>query len=303
MTKSSASSGHKLGQLVGDWFEEYFVFPLLQKVGQELELFVDSRFVKRTVRTGKIIWYDIDGNAVDYDAVLELRGSATKRGVPVAFIECFWRRGSRHSKDKARDDSGKLLPMKETYPTARFLGIISGGDFTKPARELVKTRGIDLFYIPKTKIVQAFQDCGLIIDYPDKMPEGEKAKLVENFELLFSDLKKIEVRDKLHELVGTTVINGYVDRVRATLSSLPQEIRFILRNNSQPICFKSVSTASNFLENPTFKMDSPIKTYVYEVSYSDGSEFIKEVSTLNELRELHEEIESLERHISQILNS
>ena len=50
-------------------------------------------------------------------------------------------------------------------------------------------------------------------------------------------------------------------------------------------------------------MDSPIKTYVYEVLYSDGSEFIKEVSTLKELKELHEEIESLERHISQILNS
>lgn len=303
MAENSASSGHKLGQLVGDWFEEYFVYPLLQKVGDELNLFVDSRFVERTItsgRSGKIIWNDIDGNAVDYDAVLELGGDVEKKGVPVAFIECFWRRGSRHSKDKARDDSGKLLPMKDTYPTARFLGIISAGDFTNPARELVRTRGIDLFYIPKAKIVQAFKDCGLIMDYPDKLPEEEKANLVRDFELLFSASKKLEVREKLHELVGVAAINGYVDRFRSTLSALPQEIRFILRNDSQPICFESISEASVFLENPAFKMDSPIETYIYEVTYTDGSEFVKEVATLDELKKLHEEIQSLEKHMSAI---
>ena len=57
---------------------------------------------------GKIQWKDEDGNTVDFDFVLELDGTPDSVGVPVAFVECFWRRGSRHSKDKARDDSGKL---------------------------------------------------------------------------------------------------------------------------------------------------------------------------------------------------
>lgn len=301
MVNNNASSGHKLGQLVGDWFEEYFVFPLLQTVGEKLNLFVDSRFVNRTARSGKILWSDIDGNEVDYDAVLELGGSAEKRGVPVAFIECFWRRGSRHSKDKARDDSGKLLPMKDSYPTARFLGIVSAGDFTNPARELVRTRGIDLFYIPKAKIVQAFSDCGLVVDYPDKLAEEQKSELVRNFESIFTLEKKIEVKTKLHELVGLTAINGYVDRVRSTLSALPQEIRFILRQDSQPISFESVAEASEFLKSPTFEMNSPIETYIYEVTYSDGSEFIKEVDTLEELSALHDEIQMLEKHMRELL--
>jgi len=137
MANKNASSGHKLGQLIGDWYEEFFVLPLLQEVGKNLKLFVDSRFIDRNVREGKRLWDDLDGNSVDYDYVLELKGTDKKRGIPVAFIECFWRRGSRHSKDKARDDSGKLMPMRETYPTARFLGIVSAGNFTKPARELV----------------------------------------------------------------------------------------------------------------------------------------------------------------------
>jgi len=301
MTGNNASSGHKLGQLVGDWFEEHFVFPLLQKAGEKLNLFVDSRFVNRTVRSGKIIWNDIDGNAVDYDAVLELGGAENIKGVPVAFIECFWRRGSRHSKDKARDDSGKLLPMKDTYPTARFLGIVSAGDFTNPARELVRTRGIDLFYIPKAKIVQAFGDCGLIVDYPDKLAEDDKAQLVQTFELTFTAQKKLEVKEKLLELVGLTAINGYIDRVKSTLSALPQEIRFILRHDSMPISFESVSEASVFLVNPSFKMDSPIETYIYEVTYTDGSEFVKEVASLEELKILHEEIQLLERHMRELL--
>lgn len=300
MAENNASSGHKLGQLIGDWFEEYFVFPLLQRVGEKLSLFVDSRFVERTMRSGKIIWNDVEGNAVDYDAVLELGRSADKKGVPVAFIECFWRRGSRHSKDKARDDSGKLLPMKDTYPTARFLGIISAGDFTNPARELVRTRGIDLFYIPKTKIVQAFGDCGLVIDYPDRLPEEQKATLVRTFEESFTEAKKLEVKEKLHELVGIAAINGYVDRVRSTLSALPQEIRFILRHDSQPISFESVSKASEFLKQPTFLMDSPLETYIYEVTYTDGSEFMREVSSLEDLRYLHQEIQLLEEHMSTL---
>ncbi len=178
MNNINASSGHKLGQVIGDWFEEYFVYPLLQDVAKKLNLFVDSRFISRKIRGDKIQWKDIDDNYVDYDFVLELNGTKSKAGIPVAFIESFWRRGSRQSKDKARDDSGKLMPMQDTYPSARFLGIVSAGDFTGPAKELVRSRGIDLFYIPKDKIIKAFQINGLIIDYPDKTSEENKAEIV-----------------------------------------------------------------------------------------------------------------------------
>jgi len=284
MANENASSGHKLGQLIGNWYEEYFVLPLLQRVGKSLALFVDSRFVNRKAREEKIIWDDLDGNSVDYDYVLELGGSDNKLGIPVAFIECFWRRGARHSKDKARDDSGKLMPMRETYPTARFLGIVSAGDFTKPARELVRSRDIDIFYVPKEKIVNAFDSCGLIMDYPDKLPEAEKANIVEKFDKHFTVSKKKAVQKSLIKLVGQATIESYVDRVRATLSALPQEIRFILRHESMPITFESVAAATDFLKSPNFKMTSPIESYLYQVTYSDGSEFEKSVDDLGELK-------------------
>jgi hypothetical protein len=40
-TPPKASAGHKVGQLVGDWFEEYFALPLLQEVANELRLYLD----------------------------------------------------------------------------------------------------------------------------------------------------------------------------------------------------------------------------------------------------------------------
>lgn len=34
--KEQSSAGHKLGQLVGDWFQDCFVMPLLQEVAERL---------------------------------------------------------------------------------------------------------------------------------------------------------------------------------------------------------------------------------------------------------------------------
>ena len=299
-TDLKASAGHTLGSQIGDWFEEFFVLPLLQKVAMELKLFLDSRFIEREARTGKIQWQDVDGNSVDYDFVLELNGTTKEMGIPVAFIECFWRRGSRHSKDKARDDSGKLAPMRDTYPTARFLGIVAAGDFTNPARNLVRSREIDLFYIPKDKIVKAFSDCKLTMDYPDKAPEDEKADILEHFRANFSTDKKQEVCEKLVESIGTATIESYVDRVRAALSVLPQEIRFILRHDSAPVVFESLDDATMFLNNPTFNMDNPRESYLYQITYSDGYEFEKTVATLEELKMLHEQINVLATHMNTL---
>ena len=296
-----ASSGHKLGQLVGDWFEQYFSLPLLRQVAGELELYLDNRFVSRPLRGGeKVIWRDVDGNAVDYDFVLELGGSDEERGVPVAFVECFWRRGARHSKDKARDDSGKLRPMRATYPTARFLGILAAGDFTQPARSLVLSQEIDLFYVPKDKVVSAFAENGLDIDYPDQIEEGHKEQIVIEVEAKFSEKKKGNIARSLVGLLGRATVDSYIDRVRSKLSALPQQICLVLRQDSAPIVFEVIMAATEFLENPTFSMDDPTESYLYQVTYSDGSEFESMVGSVDELRTLHGHISDLAEHMNHL---
>ena len=296
-----ASSGHKLGQLVGDWFEQYFSLPLLRQAADALELYLDNRFVTRSLRgKEKIIWPDMDGNSVDYDFVLELGGSDENRGVPVAFVECFWRRGARHSKDKARDDIGKLRPMRATYPTARFLGILAAGDFTNPARSLVLSQEIDLFYVPKDKVVSAFAKNDLVVDYQDQIDEERKEQIVLEFEANFSKQKKDDVSRSLVELLGRATVGSYIDRVRSKLSALPQQICLVLRQDSAPIVFEVIMEATEFLENPTFSMDDPTESYLYQVTYSDGSEFESMVSSIDELRTLHGHISDLAEHMNRL---
>lgn len=286
--------------MIGDWYEECFVLPLLIKVADHLQLYLDHRFRKRPSRREKIVWADDENNDVDYDFVLELDGTDEQRGIPVAFLECFWRRGSRHSKDKARDDSGKLMPMRNVHPTARFLGIIAGGDFTKPARQLVLSREIDLFYVPKAKIIQAFEAVGLTIDYPDKAPEAYKQELADRCVSALNKRISRKVAESLRNLVGETALEAYVDRVRGALGALPQELRFLCRKSSGPRVFETIPEASAFLNDPRFDFSSPTEGYLYEITYSDGTEFQREVATLDQLRLLHKQIERLATHVAAL---
>lgn len=296
-----ASAGHKLGQLVGDWFEEFFVLPLLQTAADHLNLYLDSRFHSRKVRGGaKILWRDVEGNAVDYDFVMELDGSDETLGIPVAYFECFWRRGKRHSKDKARDDTGKLLPMRAVHPTARFLGLVAAGDFTAPARTLVQTRQIDLFYIPKAKIVGAFAAHSLQMDYPDRLAESEKAKLAAAFQEDLTPANKRQVAETLRQLVGETSLATYVDRVRAALGALPQEVRFLAQRRSSPAVFETIADATKFLKAPTFDFSAATEDFAYEITFTDGTEFERELDTLDDVRDLHQRIERLAAHMASL---
>ena len=297
---ANASAGHKLGQLVGDWFEGYLVLPLLTSVADGLRLYLDHRFHERRARGEKIYWTDEEGNTVDYDFVMELAGSEDTMGAPVAFFECFWRRGSRHSKDKARDDSGKLAPMSLVHPTARFLGIVAAGDFTQPAHHLVLSRGIDLFYVPKDKVIASFAAIGMQVDYPDKAPEDEKQRLVREFEGALTNRAKRKAADKLRALLGKPAIDTYVDRVRAARGAIPQEIRFFARHDSAPRIFETIPGATEFLKSPDFDFGNPAETYLYQITYSNGAEFERQVDSLEGLRRLHEQTDLLAAHMASL---
>ncbi|MHB1424937.1 MAG: hypothetical protein ACYC3I_17330 [Gemmataceae bacterium] len=242
----------------------------------------------------------MEGNEVDYDFVMELDGTDEKLGIPVAFFECFWRRGKRHSKDKARDDTGKLLPMRDVHPTARFLGIVAGGDFTAPARVLVQNRQIDLFYIPKAKIVSAFEKHALGIEYTDKLPEAEKAKLADAFMHGLNKKKKHQVATTLQELVGEVSLDSYVARIRGALGALPQEIRIIAQRQSKPEVFETIAEATAFLHNPKFDFPNLVENFIYEITYTDGTEFDRMLDTIEEVKTLHQEIERLAVHIGSL---
>ncbi len=300
-----ASSGHKLGQIVGDWYEKYFALPLLSEVSEHLGLFIDNRYLHRKCRREKIIWKDSENNCVDYDFVLELNGNDNSFGVPVAFFETFWRRGARHSKDKARDDSGKLLPMRSTYPTARVLGIISAGDFTEPAREYVSSRHIELFYVPKEKIISAWRLEGLDIDYDDRAPEETKSELAKKTQKAIEKdpllLESIASRLKL--LVGESTLNSFKLLIHSKLSATPQEYIITMAVKSRPIVFKNYSDVDIFINQHEPEIDTSAKkiTYNFDVVFGDGDTFSGENLQWSELRKRHQELKALVIHMENLV--
>lgn len=295
-----SSSGHKLGQVIGDWWEIRVIYPLLLEVAESLNLFLDNRIVERICRSEKVQWADIDDNFVDYDFVFELGGTLTEKGIPVAFLESFWRRGARHSKDKARDDTNKLLPMRETYPTARFLAIAACGEFTSPAREYVRSRSVELLLIPKEKIIEAFKSIEITIDYPDNLPELEKNVLAYDLELKFTEEAQIVAAKNLKNIVGHSAFNSFKQRIESSLKAQPQEIRIYSLSKSEAVVFDCIAQASEFLisDTPIFPSDNSSIQYEYEVTFSDGTEFSRSVFSIDEARMINEQLLTLVNHIS-----
>ena len=300
-----ASSGHKLGQIIGDWWEEYVVLPLISEVGHSLDLFLDHRFIERSCRGKKINWKDSNGNVVDYDYVLEFAGNSDRIGVPVAFFESFWRRGARHSKDKARDDTNKLLPMRSTYPTARFLAIAACGEFTKPAIDYVRSHDVHLFHVGKDSIVRAFKKKGLTIDYADSLEEEKKRVIVRELEVNLTKSVKVEVYKELRKIEGEAKFKAFTDEIKLAIAAEPKSINFSVVSKSTPRVFGNLSEFQAYLDESDAvispgKFSNAFETsFAYAVTYSDDTKFRADLDSLEQLKDWNDQLTAVNSHIQK----
>jgi len=266
---------------------------------------LDNRSVERKCRGEKVTWPDTQENFVDYDFVLEINGTNAKTGIPVAFIESFWRRGARHSKDKARDDTNKLLPMRDSYVTARLLGIAACGEFTEPARDYVRSRNVELFYIGKNSILEAFSSCGVPLDYPDDLSEGQKLRLLREAQKLLTPKVKKKIVRVLQEVETGRDLESFKRRIIAALCAFPQEIRICMLSKSEPVIFQTIEQATEFVNTatPKFLSSERHQHFEYDVVFSDGSEFTRTLANLSALRETNASLAALVSHMARFIRS
>src|SRR6266478_9530636 len=127
------SPAHRFGQIVGEVLESA-IEPLLAQFAKKHALYLDKKG-ERLCRPGKkCSWLDRNGNKHDLDYVLERGGSRTNLGIPAAFIETAWRRYTKHSRNKAQEIQGAILPLVLTHHQhAPFIGVVLAGDFTHGA--------------------------------------------------------------------------------------------------------------------------------------------------------------------------
>jgi len=140
----------------------------------------------------------------------------------------------------------------------------------------------------------------LPMDYPDRASEEEKRLLSSRFTERLTNANKRKVAERLRNLLGKPSLATYRDRVRAALGALPQEIRFIARHDSAPRVFNTISSATAFLRKPDFDFNNPAEMYLYQITFSNGAEFERQVDSLDNLRSLHRQTEKLAAHMASL---
>ena len=181
------SPSHKWGQIIGQQFLEVAMEPLLRTIAVKHNLFLDTKGV-RSARTGaKICWADLYGNTHDLDFVIERGGTADRVGDPVAFIETAWRRYTKHSRNKAQEIQGAVLPLINTHQRhAPFFGAILAGEWTDGALNQLRSLGFRILHFQYADIIDAFRVVKIDAGFDEDTPDAECAKKVKKWEALRS---------------------------------------------------------------------------------------------------------------------
>jgi hypothetical protein len=173
------SLAHKFGQIIGDMLE-LTIQPSLERFAKINKLYLDKKSSRKTRKGKKVSWFDLNDNKHDLDFVIERNGNENTIGSPVAFIEIAWRRYTKHSKNKAQEIQGAILPLAEKYKNnSPFKGVVLAGEFTNGALSQLKSLGFCVLYFPYSTVIKAFAKSGIDASSNETTTEKEFREKIE----------------------------------------------------------------------------------------------------------------------------
>lgn len=267
-----ASPGHKLGQMIGDFLEEFFA-PDLTRLARELGLYLDRKGPRPGVRgtRRKVTWVDNKGNSHDLDYVIEKGGSSERLGQPLAFIEIAWRRYTKHSRNKTGELEGALLPLRETYRSCRMVGAILAGAYTEGGKRQLTSHDITVIHIPFDVLADAFRTGGIGLDYPETAPPETKRAVIERWELLGNKGIK-RIKNRLRRLIEEDY-SGFTSNLRKALSRKVKQVTLLPLYGTE-MSFSSIAEAvgavSGFAEQASAVYE--FVKFEVRVRFTDGDE-------------------------------
>jgi hypothetical protein len=148
--------------------------PKLVEFTQELGYYLDYQKARPARPGRKVVWADKYGNSHSLAFVIEAGGTDTVVGRPIAFIESAWRRYTKHSKNKAQEIQGAVLPIVEKHRhRAPFVGVVLAGEFTKPSLQQLRSLDFSVIHIPYQVIVTAFRAIGVELAFDESTEDVE----------------------------------------------------------------------------------------------------------------------------------
>jgi hypothetical protein len=260
------SLSHKFGQIIGDLLE-LAIEPHLKKFARKHRLFLDKKG-QRKARTGKkLSWTDGKDNKHDLDFVLERGGTVNKTGIPVAFIEVAWRRYTKHSRNKAQEIQGAIIPLTERYKNSSpFVGVVLAGEFTEGSLNQLKSHGFGVLYFPYTTVVKAFQKFGIDAASNESTLEKDFKKKIESWNKLQD---KTDVAKELLKLNKKNVADFLGSLFKSVFRFIERVI--ILPLHGQESTANTVTEAIDFLKKYSEdKPKLPLVKYKVIIKYNTG---------------------------------
>jgi hypothetical protein len=241
----ASSPSHRFGQIIGELLEEIMA-PQLQSFCEARGLFLDKKGARGQARDGKkVTWTDKYGNNHDLDFVIEKDGNKDVRGRPLAFIEAAWRRYTKHSRNKAQEIQGAILPIAEQHNWDKpFLGVILAGVFTNGSLTQMKTSGFEVALFPYESIVAAFAAVGIEAKFDEETPDQVFQNTIDQIDAL-SRQRRAEFKQHLMSS-NQILLRQFFAKLQATLDRQIEQIILIPLHGQQSE-FVTITDAIDFV--------------------------------------------------------
>ncbi len=260
--------GHKFGQIIGDALE-CSIAPCLKVFARKNHLFLDSNGPRPARKGNKVSWTDINGNKHDLDYVMERGGTTTKTGAPVAFIECAWRRYTKHSRNKAQEIQGAIIPLFEKYKKEHpFIGVVLAGEFTQGSLSQLESLGFCILHFPYQSIIKSFAVVGIDAQFDEHTGEKHFERQVRKWETLSTPQKR-KVYKQIAK-IGRSDLNRFISSLTKSIKRRITKIR-VWTIYGEKHEFNSIAQVKTFLS--TFQpqpASSQFDRFEAEIEYSNG---------------------------------
>ena len=264
--------GHLLGQIIGNTLEDS-VEPLLRKIADRHGLYLDKKGPREERgRLLKVRWTDGLGNAHDLDFVLERAGDEAQRGRPAAFIETAWRRYTKHSRAKAQEIQGALLPLLLHHSDVKpFAGAVVAGQWTAGALTQMRSSGFAVLHVSYNDIVDAFGSFGIDVDSDERTPDAYLQQQVDAYRQL-SASQRAAIAAKLISNASDEYIRFEASLQNALQRKITKVV--VLPLSGAAMEFESVVEAVTAIQtfDVAVRTHSPFVRFEIQMTYSNGDQ-------------------------------
>lgn len=261
------AAGHKFGQIIGEVIE-VAVYPLLGQFAKAHRLYLDKKEWRPARKGVKVSWKDLKGNSHDLDFVLEKGGSDQVIGRPVAFIETAWRRYSKHSRNKAQEIQGAILPLVEAHSTmSPFIGAVLAGVFTDGALAQMRSFGFRILHFPYESVLKAFSIVGIDANFDEQTSDIDFSRKLRAWEQLSIE-KRSTVAQKLVDLHRKEIEEFFADLKIAVTREI--ETIHVLPLHGRSYNSRSLEEAISFIDGYNITEPLQVLRYEIEIRYNNG---------------------------------